>query len=99
MKAANEGEPAAWRIEEQVLLRLGLEELLDKPVQVGNQEVGATGANFLDAYPAGSSHREQTEDILTEFAAMSTSDPDYQQTKDYILSWLRASFEPAQQGS
>lgn len=91
---AGEGEPPQPRIEHLVLVKLGLEQLLDQPVYGGSP---ATGANFLDAYPDDSPHRTETEDILLAFDEMDAADPDYQQTRELILARLLPAFRPPQE--
>lgn len=86
-----EGEPKQ-SLEEQVLIKLGYGHSLDKPVTGG---APATGRNFLDAY-GDSPHRQDTADLLSGFLDMAETDPDYEQTKNYISRFLKPQFGPPQ---
>lgn len=77
-------------IEEWTLNALGYSHCLDVAV---TDDSTVLGRNFLDAY-GESPHRQKTEDRLDGFRDMDASDPDYEDSKAYILRFLKAKFGP-----
>jgi hypothetical protein len=80
-------------IEEQVLLKIGYGQHLDTPLNIGSP---ATGRNFLDAY-GDSPHRQETEDLLIGFLDLPETDPDYEPTKAYIITYIEAALRPREE--
>jgi hypothetical protein len=57
----------------------------------GQDGTPVTGDRFLDAY-TDPDRRQHTEDMLTGFQTMGSTDPDYAAAKAYIGTWLKAYF-------
>jgi hypothetical protein len=55
---------------------------------------GVLAENFLNAYPEGSPHRQETEDTLQGYHDMDPLDPDYEATRRFIALVLARRFGP-----
>ena len=83
-------------LEARVLRDLGYADVLGKPIPPLNERGGSDvlADNFLDAYPEGSSHRQETEEMLLAFSDMDPSDGDYAFMREHIRRYFEAWFGP-----
>ena len=83
-------------IEEWVLTDFGYAHVLGKPIPEisPSGKTGVLAEDFLDAYPAYSPHRQDTEDLLEWYREADPADPDYSAIRDDISRYLEVQFGP-----
>lgn len=82
-------------IGEWALTDLGYGEIIGQPIPSPDANAPKVLAeDFLDLYPAGSQHRQDTEDLLEGYREMDPTDPDYEGTRRLILRYFKTWFGP-----